>query len=145
MPIKLRHSIQDIQRFLSPEPEHLQHIVLELHNMVLLAYPTAHERMRGKSLSYFKPEIGGPVNGALCGIEIKANHIRLFFVQGAFLPDPQYILEGERLAMRSLKIYQYEFADWDAIEKLIQSAAVFDWSSGLNPSTNSPKKKAGCE
>jgi hypothetical protein len=64
-------------------------LVLALRNVVRRAVPDAEESLVWGSLSYHCPHIGGRVKGAVCQIVVKPNQVRLDFIHGVRLADPQ--------------------------------------------------------
>ncbi len=66
------------------------------------------------------------VKGGLCQIEVHAEHMHLSFVHGAFIDDPQGLLQGERVAKRYVRLGTYKSTPWDASGELICAAARFD-------------------
>ena len=119
-------STQEIERFLQHKPLHLQEIVLELRNLVAAVAPQATEKIQWKGLSYYDAERGGVVKGGICQIGIYPDHVRLSFIHGAFLPDPEDLLQGDRKAKRYVLISSFEDAPWEALQALIQVSAQFD-------------------
>ena len=71
----------------------------------------------------------GAVKGGICQIEIHIDHVRLSFIHGAFLPDPQELLQGERLYKRYVRLASYESVPWEALRELIHASAQFDPAS----------------
>lgn len=128
MPDQLSYSTTEIQRVLERYPQRLAEIALELRNIVLTAAPQATERALAGGLGYHDAARGGPVKAGICLISIHEDHVRLSFIHGAFLPDPQGLLqsEGGRKAKRYLAIDSYEEAPWAAIEELVRAHAKFD-------------------
>jgi len=125
---------RDLDPFLQPHPPALQEIVLELRSLIVSAAPDACEKVLWKGLSYYRAGGGGPVSAGICQIAIEADHVRLGFVHGAFLPDPQGLLEGDRKAKRFARIYSYETAHWEALQDLIRASARFDpYTQTLRP------------
>lgn len=124
-------SIAEINRFLSRYPQGLRDIALEVRNIVLRAAPEATERILRDGLGWHDAKRGGPVKAGICGVSIGDDHVRLGFVHGAFIPDPDGLLQGEegRLAKRHLLIHSMDAAPWAAIEALIRAHAVFDPAS----------------
>ena len=122
----------EIERFLGFAPLQIKEIALELRNLVAATCPHATERILWGGLSYHDPAKGGPVKGAICQIEIEKDHVRLGFIHGARLDDPQALLTGRRLSKRYVVVNSYEEAPWEAISALIQEAA------GLDPATFGP-------
>lgn len=124
-------SIHEVNRVLKYYPPDLSDIAVELRSIVLTAAPGATERVFGPGFSYYYAEKGGPVKAAICGISIHEDHVQLSFIQGAFLPDPQDLLEGDRKYKRFVKIESYETAPWSDLKDLIEAAEAFDWTEGI--------------
>jgi hypothetical protein len=125
-------SSSEIDRFLAFAPREVQEITLELRELVAAACPHATESVLWGSLSYHNEARGGRVKGAICLIEFARHEVRLSFIHGARLADPEAILTGHRLSKRYVPIRTYDGAPWEAIRGLIQQAA------GLDPSTLAP-------
>jgi hypothetical protein len=117
---------REIELFLQNTPEKYQDIVLELRNLIVSVAPDAVEVMRWGGLSYFHPGGGGIVSAGICQIGIHADHVRLAFIHGAFLPDPAGLLEGDRKAKRYIRIPSYEKAPWEDMKELIRASSRFD-------------------
>ena len=122
-------STAEVERFLAHFPLGLQDIALELRNMLARLCPQATERILWGGLSYHDSAKGGPVRGAICQIELCDDHVRLSFIHGARLEDPQSLLEGDRKSKRYVRIVSYEKVPWEAINGLIQAAADLDPST----------------
>lgn len=120
------HSVGEIERFLERKPEALKDIVFELRNLIAEIAPYATKKIQWKGLSYYDASRGGVVKGGICQIEVHAEHVRLSFIHGAFIEDPQELLQGERIAKRYVRLESYESAPWQALEELIRVAARFD-------------------
>lgn len=104
----------------------LRDIVLEIRNIVASVAPSATESPHSRGFSYFFKERGGPVSAGLCQIGIYPDHVRLGFIHGAFLPDPDRLLVGEPKYKKHLRIYHYEDAPWEYMRKLIEASSRFD-------------------
>ena len=104
----------------------LRDIVLEIRNIVVSVAPEATERQHSRGFSYYYKERGGPVSAGICQIGIFPDHIRLGFIHGAFLPDPEGLLVGDPKYKKHLRIYHYEDAPWDYMRKLIEASSRFD-------------------
>jgi hypothetical protein len=120
------HSLREIERFLERKPEALKDLVFELRNLIAEIAPYATEKILWGGLSYYDAARGGAVKGGICQIEIHADHVRLSFVHGAFLSDPQRLLQGERLYKRYVRLESYESAPWEALGELVSASARFD-------------------
>jgi hypothetical protein len=119
-------STAEVERFLSDVSPELQEIALELRSLLASICPEATERILWGVLSYHDSAKGGPVRGGICQIELFDDHVRLSFVHGARLEDPQRLLQGNRKSKRYVRIASYENASWEAIRGLIQAAARLD-------------------
>jgi hypothetical protein len=122
-----------IERTLQFEPGELVEICMEIRNLVAQISPQAQERIVAKRLTYHDPMRGGPVKAGICGISLHEDHVRVHFPHGAFLEDPMCLLEGDRLAMRFLRIFFYDQAPWNEIADLIRRSARF------RPETDVPR------
>jgi hypothetical protein len=120
------HTIYEVECFLERKPETLKEIVFELRNLIAEIAPCATEKLLWGGLSYYDATRGGAVKGGICQIEIHTDHVRLAFIHGAFIADPQGLLQGERLAKRYVRLESYESAPWEALGELIRAASRFD-------------------
>jgi hypothetical protein len=122
-------SLVEVERYLQHKPPSLRDVALELRNLVATVAPQAAERILWKGLSYHDPGKGGPIKGGICQIEIHGDHVRLSFVHGAYLDDPESLLKGDRLAKRFVRLESFDSAPWDHLRELIVSSAAYDPSS----------------
>ena len=118
--------IKTIHHFLKYFPDELCEIVLELRNLVAAAASGATEDIRPNGLVYYFGDLGGPVSAGICGITVNADHVRLYFTHGAFIPDPQGLLQGSGKAMRFIRLEEYRSIPWEDIQALIAEHANFD-------------------
>ncbi len=133
--------------YVNPE---LRDIVLEIRNIVASVAPDATESQHSRGYSYYHKELGGPhrnraggphpkraggphrnraggpVSAGICQIGIFPDHVRLGFIHGAFLPDPENRLVGEPKYKKHLRIYHYEDAPWEYVRRLIEASSRFD-------------------
>ncbi len=117
---------REIELCLQYIPAGLRDIVLELRSLIVSVAPTATEVVHRKGFTYYDEDRGGPVSAGICQIGLQPDHIRLAFVHGAFLPDPQGLLEGDEKYKRYVKLYAYDQAPWDDLKALITASARFD-------------------
>jgi len=117
------HAIEKHLQFIQPG---LRDIVLEIRNIVTSVAPDATESQHSRGFSYFHKQRGGPVSAGICEIGIFRDHIRLGFVHGAFLPDPQGLLVGEPKYKKHIRIYNYDDARWEYLQELIVASSQFD-------------------
>lgn len=125
-------SYADVERFLAFARPEFKDIALELRNLISSACPSATERILWGGLSYHDSDKGGPVKGAVCQIEVDRNRVRISFIHGVRLSDPDSLLAGDQLSKRYVAIDSYEQAPWDAIRRLIE------YSTELDPSNFGP-------
>ena len=116
----------EIESFLQQIPAEQQEIVLELRNLIAAAAPDAAEVIRWGGLSYFHEGRGGMITAGICQIGIHKDHIRLAFIHGVFLSDPEHLLEGDRKAKRYIRIPSYDEAPWESLKQMIENSARFD-------------------
>jgi hypothetical protein len=116
----------DLNDFLNGLTDPERAIVVALRNVVRRTISQAEESFVWGGLSYHRPEIGGRVKGAVCHITAKRGQVRLEFIHGVRLTDPQGLLQGDRLSKRFIRITMSEEARRPEIVRLIQEAAVLD-------------------
>jgi len=115
-----------IEKHLEYAVPELRDIVLEIRNIVASFAPDATETRHSRGFSYYHKERGGPVSAGICQIGIFPDHVRLGFIHGAFLPDPEGLLVGEPKYKKHLRIYHFEDAPWEYIRRLIEASSRFD-------------------
>jgi hypothetical protein len=115
--------IEKYLEYVSPE---LRDIVLEIRNIVASVAPGATESHHSRGFSYFHKERGGPVSAGICQIGLFPDHVRLGFIHGAFIPDPENRLVGGPKYKKHLRIYHFEDAPWEYIRTLIEAHSRFD-------------------
>jgi hypothetical protein len=115
-----------IEKYLQHVQPELRDIVLEIRNIVASVAPDATESQHSRGFSYYHKERGGPVSAGICQIGIFHDHIRLGFIHGAFLPDPEGLLVGEPKYKKHVRIYHYDVAPWEYLKQLIVASSRFD-------------------
>jgi len=110
-------------QYVAPE---LRDIVLELRNLVASVSPNATERQHSRGFSYYDKERGGPVSAGICQIGIYRDHVRLGFIHGAFLPDPEGLLVGEPKYKKHIRLFHYDEVPWEYLRQLIVASSRFD-------------------
>ena len=118
--------IHEITTFLQHSPAPLQDIVLELRNIIASTAPDAVEAIRWGGLSYFHEGRGGVVSAGICQIGIHESYVRLDFIHGIFLSDPNHLLEGTQKVKRFARIKSFDEAPWDDLKQLIEESSRFD-------------------
>ena len=119
-------SSPEIESFLNSTPIPFREIVLELRNIIFATAPDAVEVIRWGGLGYYHAGRGGLISAGICQVGIHADHVRLAFIHGAFLPDPHHLLKGDRKAKRYVRINSYDGAPWEDLEQLLLSSATFN-------------------
>jgi len=115
-----------LEKFLQQSQPHLQEIVLELRNIIASVAPAATETVLWDGLSYYDDTRGGPISAGICQIGVHEDHVRLAFIHGSFLPDPQHLLEGDQKYKRFVRLHSFENAPWDDLKDLITASFHFD-------------------
>jgi Uncharacterized conserved protein len=119
-------SSREIEAFYCAAPGDLLEIVMELRSLICKVTPNITEIIQWKGLSYFDSARGGSISAGVCQIFVATDHVRLAFVHGINLPDPQQLLEGSGKAKRFVRLADYASAPWPALEDLIRASAHFD-------------------
>ena len=119
-------SSSQFKQILQQIPPQLQDIVIELRDIISTVAPGVTEAANRQGFSYYFAPSGGPVSAGVCQIGIFADHVRLAFIHGAFLPDPKGLLAGAPRYKRFVRIDSYEAAPWEDLKELIVASARFD-------------------
>jgi hypothetical protein len=122
------------QPSISPEILHMLHVLplelselaLELRSLILNLVPDATEHVHRKGFTYFFSERGGPVSAGICQIGLHPDHVRLAFIHGVFLPDPERLLQGPAEYKRFVKLHSRKEVRRDVLADLILASARFD-------------------
>ena len=118
--------IREVELYLESRPPELRDIVLQIRDLVLSAAPSATEAIRRRDILYYYAERGGPVSAGICLVSVQADHVRLAFIHGAFLPDPLGLLRGEPRYKRYMRLVSYDKVPWEAVQNLIAASTRFD-------------------
>ncbi len=113
-------SVKEYFDLLSPSE---RKIVRELRTVIRKEIPSVEETTLWGSLSYHRPWIGGRIKGALCQITVKHGIVKLEFIHGVRLSDPNHLLQGGRVSKRYVVISSVEEASRPEIVQLIREAA----------------------
>jgi len=116
----------EIARYLDTCPGELCDLILELRELVQDAAPQAHEAIKFNSLCYYKPnQPYGVIGGNICGIGVRGDCVYLSFIHGAFLPDPDGLLQGTAKAKRDIPIRTPADIRHAAFARLIRAAVAY--------------------
>ncbi len=114
---------RDLPAFLaSLSPEH-QRIVIALRDVIVHAVPAVEVSIVWGALSFHRPDIGGRVKGGVCMIEVKEGAVRLEFIHGVRLPDPDHVLQGTAKSKRFVVVRSPRDAASPRIASLVIEAA----------------------
>ncbi|MCX5685469.1 MAG: DUF1801 domain-containing protein, partial [Planctomycetota bacterium] len=95
---------EDPRAFLAGLSPEVRQLVSALRNVVRRSAPQAEETVLWGGLSYHRPEVGGRVKGAVCQIVAKRGEVRLDFIHGIRLADPQGVLQGDGVSKRFVPV-----------------------------------------
>jgi len=102
-------------------------LALELRDFVLEVAPEVAESNAFNALCYHKPDRPyGVIGGNVCMIGVRGDHVELGFIHGAFLPDPDGILEGKGKAKRHIVIRNRKDFRRRAVKRLIRAALAHE-------------------
>lgn len=121
-------STHEIENHYRELPSDQMDVILELRNIISSVAPGATEEIRRQGLVYYHASRGGPVSAGICQILLYRGEFRLAFNLGAFIPDPQGLLQQDenRLGKRYFPLGDYDSIPWGSIEELIKAASAFD-------------------
>lgn len=110
-------------------PKEKVEVILEVRNIVAGLCPDAVERLDLHGIVYYDAKRGGSVKGGICMLHFDADHLRLDFALGAFLPDPAHLLSGSNLAKLGMNLGEFDSVPWERVTELISASAKFDPAS----------------
>jgi hypothetical protein len=116
----------ELARLLADCPDELCDLVLELRDLVCEVAEDAAESIKFHALCYAKlGQSYGVIGGNVCMIEWRADHVRLAFIQGVFLPDPDSLLQGTAEAKRYVEIRTSADIARPGVAQLIRAAVYY--------------------
>lgn len=108
--------LPEVEEWLSGEPAHLYSIAREWFNEI---------RACGEDVAELLHD-GCPTacvdDAAFCYVNVYKQHVNVGFYAGAYLDDPDNLLQGSGKRMRHVKILPGEDINSESIKKLIASA-----------------------
>jgi hypothetical protein len=116
----------DVERLLDVLTPADRKVVSTLRKVIAGVIPEAVESVLWGGLSYHRPWVGGRVKGAVCQVNVKGGGVRLEFIHGVRLRDPQGLLRGDRLSKRFIPIGSPAEAERPEIAALIREASQLD-------------------
>lgn len=100
---------------------------MELRSLVLEVAPKLHETISFRSLCYFKPgRPYGVIGGNVCLIGTRGGSLFLSFLHGAFLPDPNGLLQGKGKAKRHIEVREPADIERRALAQLVRAAVRYE-------------------
>jgi hypothetical protein len=116
----------EVARFLDDCPDELCDLALELRELVQEVAPEVHEKIAWKALCYYRPDQPyGVIGGNVCMIGPRDDCVHLGFIHGAFLPDPEGLLQGTGKAKRHIPIRRRQNIRRRAFGELIRAAIAY--------------------
>ncbi|MCY3024612.1 MAG: DUF1801 domain-containing protein [Planctomycetota bacterium] len=119
-------SEDDLRALLAGLSPDNRQVAVALRRVVRRTVPQAEESLLWGGLSYHRPQVGGRVKGAVCQIVVRRSHVRLDFIHGIRLADPQRVLQGRLVSKRFVPIETAADAERPEIAALIRAAAALD-------------------
>lgn len=116
----------EVSQWLATCPDDLCDLILELRELVQETAPELQEAIKFHALCYYKPnQPYGVIGGGVCMISARDDCVHLGFIHGAFLPDPDGLLQGTAKAKREIPIRTSTNIRRAAFEKLIRAAIAY--------------------
>lgn len=116
----------EIARVLADWPDDACDLALELREFVLAVAPEADETIAFGSFCYHKPDAPfGRIGGNVCMIGFRDDCLRLGFIHGAALPDPEGLLQGSAKAARYVELRSRRDFRRTALKKLIRASVAY--------------------
>lgn len=113
--------LDPIDDFFVQYPETVQVLSRKLRAMVKSAMPQANELLFA-SQNHVAYSYSHSSNETICYVCPLKDYVRLGFMFGSHLPDPDQILVGEGKRLRHVKVRTVESADTPALESLVITA-----------------------
>ena len=121
-PIKRRPPDPQLLGFLTAYDRTIGDLALAMREIVLEEAPDASESIYQVYTVAIWFGFSGKMKDMFCYITTSARHINLGFPQGATLPDPNRVLEGEGKAMRHIKFRSMSDLERPFVRRYIQAA-----------------------
>jgi hypothetical protein len=121
-----------IEAFLASYPPEMQAISRALRAMVTETMPPQAREVLYASHNHFAYSFSESMADRICYICPMKEYVRLGFMFGAHLPDPDQMLVGEGKRLRHVKVHTLEAANHPALKGLVE-AAWTDASTQIKP------------
>lgn len=114
-------SDEAIEAFFSGYSANVQAISRALRAMVLRAMPGVREVLVARQ-NHIGYGVSDSMGDRICYLCPMKDYVRLGFMFGGTLPDPEHLLEGEGKRLRHVKVRSAEAAQDPAVERLVAAA-----------------------
>src|SRR5579864_6077246 len=121
-PIKRRPPDPRLLGFLTAYDRTIADLALTMREIILEEAPDASESIYQAYTVAIWFGFSGKMKDMFCYIATSARHINLGFPQGATLPDPNRVLEGEGKAMRHIKFRSMSDLERPFVRRYIRAA-----------------------
>ena len=122
----MRMSRIEFEKIFEHYPDEIQDICWAVRDLVFEVVPTACEWSKMGGVGYFLEENSSSLKGMICHMTADYDRVKIGFIFGAFMDDPEGLLEGNQKAKRFLFLSDYEQIPWERVKGLIGSAAKID-------------------
>lgn len=122
----MRMTSSEFAKIFERYPEDIQDICWGVRDLVFEVLPTASEWSKMGGVGFFLAEDSTPLKGMICHLIAESDQVKIGFIFGAFLEDPDGLLEGEQKAKRHLTLNDFQSVPWDSLKGLIQEAIEVD-------------------
>ena len=96
--------------------EGYQAIARKLRTIIKSVMPQAHEMIYHEVINY---SLSPSMAERLVYLAVMKNHVRLGFMFGGYLPDPDHMLAGEGKQLRHVKVSTLKQASQPALKRLV--------------------------
>ena len=110
-----------MEEFLAGYPPEMQAVSRALRSMVRSAMPDAHE-MLFASQNHFAYAFNESRRDTIVYICPMQNYVRLGFMYGTHLDDPEQLLVGEGQRLRHIKVKTVDEANRPSVRRLVEEA-----------------------
>ena len=119
--------IDPIEAFLADYPPEVQEISRILRRMVNSTMPQAHEVLFASQNHIGYSFSSESMADRICYVCPMKDYVRLGFMFGTHLPDPEQLLVGEGKRLRHVKVRSVQEANRPALRELVEAA----WADAL--------------
>ena len=117
--------VDPIEQFLAGYPPDVQAISRQLRAMVKSHMPERAKEVLFASQNHIGYSLSESMRDRICYICPMKDYVRLGFMFGGYLADPDQMLEGTGKRLRHVKVRTLEAASHPALERLVEAA----WAS----------------